>query len=352
MGWIEYEKKLKEWYGYSEAKNQDDIIIDIYNSQRPAGSYKMTRTDPWCHATVSAAAYASGNAGKVPNTCYCPTGINIWKQWGKWVGRYTNAYNPQPGYIIYYDWNKDLISDHVGTIIARNGNILTVREGNRNDMLCDRQINVDSPLIIGYGIPDWGGATRIPVATIPSQEETKRTWLQIGDTGAEVEDVQQELIAIGYYLPSGVDGKYGKETYTAVEKFQHNVGIKEDGLAGEVTRAKLNNAYNTRSSAKANNSWVARLQAACNAQGFSNQTVDGIAGKNTLAGCPTCRIGARGDITKLIQERLNNLGYDCGSVDGIFGGKTETEVKACQEAHELQADGVVGQNTWRVLLGL
>ena len=58
MGWIEYEKKLKEWYGYSEAKNQDDIIIDIYNSQRPAGSYKMKRTDPWCHAAVSADAYA------------------------------------------------------------------------------------------------------------------------------------------------------------------------------------------------------------------------------------------------------------------------------------------------------
>ena len=56
MGWTEYEKKLKEWYGYSEAKNQDDIIIDIYNKQRPAGSYKMTHTDPWCHATVSAAA--------------------------------------------------------------------------------------------------------------------------------------------------------------------------------------------------------------------------------------------------------------------------------------------------------
>ena len=46
MGWKEYSNKLKEWYGYSEAKNQDDIIIDIYNSQRPAGSYKMTRTAP------------------------------------------------------------------------------------------------------------------------------------------------------------------------------------------------------------------------------------------------------------------------------------------------------------------
>ncbi|MCI5769778.1 MAG: peptidoglycan-binding protein [Dorea longicatena] len=352
MGWIEYEKKLKEWYGYSEAKNQDDIIIDIYNSQRPSGSYKITHTDPWCHATVSAAAYASGNAGEVPNTCYCQTGINIWKQWGKWIGRYTNAYNPQVGYIIYYDWNKDLISDHVGTIIARNGDTLTVREGNRNDMLCDRQINVNSPLIIGYGIPDWGGATQTPVATIPSHEETKRTWLQIGDTGAEVKDVQTKLIALGYSLPSGADGEYGSETFEATKQFQHDVGIKEDGLAGEITRSKLNNAYNTRSAAKANNSWVARLQAACNAQGFSNQKVDGIAGPNTLAGCPTLGTASRGSITKLVQEKLNASGYNCGAVDGKNGPNTQKGINAFKKAKGLTANGIVDKSMWKALLGL
>lgn len=68
MGWKEYSDKLKEWYGYSEAKNQDDIIIDIYNSQRLAGSYKMSHTDPWCHATVSAAAYAL----VMPEACQIP----------------------------------------------------------------------------------------------------------------------------------------------------------------------------------------------------------------------------------------------------------------------------------------
>ena len=352
MGWIEYEKKLKEWYGYSEAKNQDDIIIDIYNSQRPAGSYKMTHTDPWCHATVSAAAYASGNAGKVPNTCYCPTGINIFKKWGKWVGRYTNAYNPQPGCIIYYDWNKDLVSDHVGTIIERNGDTLVVREGNKNDMLCDRHINVNSPLIIGYGIPDWGGATQTPVATIPTHEETKRTWLQIGDTGAEVKDVQTKLITLGYSLPSGADGEYGNETFAATKQFQHDVGIKEDGLAGEITRSKLNNAYNTRSAEKANNSWVARLQAACNAQGFSNQKVDGIAGPNTLAGCPTLGTASRGSITKLIQEKLNALGYNCGAVDGKNGPNTQKGINAFKKAKGLTTNGIVDKSMWKALLGL
>lgn len=46
------------------------------------------------------------------------------------------------------------------------------------------------------------------------------------------------------------------------------------------------------------------------------------------------------------------IGYNCGSVDGIFGDKTEATVKDCQEAHGLQADGEVDRNTWRVLLGM
>lgn len=98
--------------------------------------------------------------------------------------------------------------------------------------------------------------------------------------------------------------------------------------------------------ATSGNDWVRRLQTECNAQGFSNQRVDGIPGKNTLAGCPTCRKGARGNITRLIQEKLGV------AVDGIFGQKTKNAVIAFQRAHGLIADGIVGQNTWRALLGL
>ena len=62
--------------------------------------------------------------------------------------------------------------------------------------------------------------------------------------------------------------------------------------------------------------------------------------------------GARGNITRLIQERLNSLGFNCGKVDGIFGGGTRAAVIAFQRAHGLSADGIVGKNTWRALLGL
>lgn len=100
--------------------------------------------------------------------------------------------------------------------------------------------------------------------------------------------------------------------------------------------------------------WVADLQAECNAQGFSEQKVDGYKGPKTLAGCPTCKRGAKGNITRLMQQRLISLGYGCGDkgADGDFGSKTEAAVRAFQSDRGLTVDGVVGQNTWKALLGL
>lgn len=99
-------------------------------------------------------------------------------------------------------------------------------------------------------------------------------------------------------------------------------------------------------------SWVRRLQEECNKQGFSNQSVDGIAGPNTLKGCPMLRKGAQGNITKLLQEKLIKLGYNTNGVDGIFGSGTYSAVREFQKTRGLSADGIVGQNTWRKLLNL
>lgn len=98
--------------------------------------------------------------------------------------------------------------------------------------------------------------------------------------------------------------------------------------------------------------WVARLQAECNKQGFSNQKVDGIPGANTLKGCPTLKKGASGNITKLLQEKLVKLGYNTNGVDGIFGNGTYSAVREFQKTRGLSVDGIVGQNTWRKLLNL
>lgn len=98
--------------------------------------------------------------------------------------------------------------------------------------------------------------------------------------------------------------------------------------------------------------WIRRLQQECNNQGFSKQVVDGIPGPATLAGCPTLKKGAQGNITKLLQDKLVKLGYNTNGVDGIFGSGTHSAVREFQKTRGLAVDGIVGQNTWRKLLNM
>lgn len=51
----------------------------------------------------------------------------------------------------------------------------------------------------------------------------------------------------------------------------------------------------------------------------------------------------------VLQDALNYLGYNTGSIDGIFGNKTRSAVVSFQRANGLSADGIVGCATWRRL---
>ena len=84
--------------------------------------------------------------------------------------------------------------------------------------------------------------------------------------------------------------------------------------------------------------WVKRLQEECNKQGFNSY--------------PTLKKGARGNITKLVQEKLVSLGYNTNGVDGIFGTGTEKAVISFQKNNGLVDDGIVGKNTWRKIINI
>jgi N-acetyl-anhydromuramyl-L-alanine amidase AmpD len=62
------------------------------------------------------------------------------------------------------------------------------------------------------------------------------------------------------------------------------------------------------------------------------------------------RKGSKGKNVEALQILLNGRGYNCGSVDGSFGQKTESAVKAFQKAKGLTVDGIVGTATWTALL--
>ncbi len=55
--------------------------------------------------------------------------------------------------------------------------------------------------------------------------------------------------------------------------------------------------------------------------------------------------GSTGDTVSAIQQRLSDWGYYEGSVDGVYGSRTEEAVKAFQEKNGLTADGVAGPAT-------
>ena len=57
----------------------------------------------------------------------------------------------------------------------------------------------------------------------------------------------------------------------------------------------------------------------------------------------------RGEDVKELQNRLNALGFDCGTADGIFGSKTEQGVIAFQTAAGIEADGKFGKESFSAL---
>ena len=66
---------------------------------------------------------------------------------------------------------------------------------------------------------------------------------------------------------------------------------------------------------------------------------------------PTLRKGDRGQYVQLLQTKLINKGYSCGSsgADGIFGNDTLYAVKKFQLDAALEMDGICGAKTWAAL---
>ncbi|MDM8297016.1 peptidoglycan-binding protein [Enterocloster aldenensis] len=57
------------------------------------------------------------------------------------------------------------------------------------------------------------------------------------------------------------------------------------------------------------------------------------------------------ELTKQVQQALNDKGYDCGTPDGITGEKTRTALIKFQEDNNLTADGIIGEEV-KTALGI
>lgn len=153
-------KQARSWVGLKESNGSHKKIIDIYNGHNPrARNYKVKYTDAWCATFVSAVAIKCGATDIIPTECGCGQMIALFKEFKAW--QENDAYRPQAGDVVFYDWDDSGKGDnagwpdHVGIVEKVSGNTITVIEGNKSDAVGRRTINVNGKFIRGYGVPKY-----------------------------------------------------------------------------------------------------------------------------------------------------------------------------------------------------
>ena len=109
----------------------------------------------WCACFVSWVANQAGyiDTNVVPKFAGCANGVNWFKAVGQWKEK---GFTPNPGDIIFFDWEADGGVDHVGIVEkVENGKIYTV-EGNSTDDMCrQKEYEINSQVIFGFGTPAY-----------------------------------------------------------------------------------------------------------------------------------------------------------------------------------------------------
>ena len=148
------------YIGCKESDGSHKKIIDLYNSHKPlARGYAMKYTDAWCATFVSAMAIKCGLTAILPTECGCEKMIELFKKLGSW--QEDDAYVPQPGDVIFYDWDDSGsgdnrgYSDHVGIVERVSGSTITIIEGNMSNAVGRRNLKVNARYIRGYGVPKY-----------------------------------------------------------------------------------------------------------------------------------------------------------------------------------------------------
>ena len=170
------------------------------------------------------------------------------------------------------------------------------------------------------------------------------TPLRLNDVNENVKVIQKQLNRIAKNFPAIPkipleDGNFGKETEEAVKTFQRTFNLTPDGIVGRATWYRISSIY----------VGVKRL---AELDQEPEEEIKEPEGDGKYPGY-LLKYGSRGEKVREMQSYLAEISkyYNIPSIlpDGIFGNITKQTVIEFQRLFGLDADGVVGVNTWDMI---
>ena len=168
LGWdsygdTQYVSHVLRYYPYGRAftGGGNQAIVEVALTQlgneggQPYWSwYGFGGRVEWCACFVSWCANECGyiDTGVIPKFAGCVLGSQWFMDRGQWQD---GSFEPSAGHVIFFDWEGDGVTDHVGIVErAENGTVYTV-EGNSGDTCRQNRYAIGSSVIYGYGIPAY-----------------------------------------------------------------------------------------------------------------------------------------------------------------------------------------------------
>ena len=215
--------------------------------------------------------------------------VGVLRDWYKARGLYhlKTSYTPKAGDLIIF---KN--ASHTGIVERVEGSKIWTVEGNSKDKVSNNTYLRTDSYIQGY----------CQVKFNDNQGNTGNA------TKSSIKEIQA-MIKSKYNFNLAVDGIYGKETKKMLIK---------------ALQTELNKQYNT------------------------HLEIDGIFGNKTKSKCPNVKVGAKGNITLLINSKLKCLGYNTLMSD-TYSSQTQNATIQFQKTKGLLADGICGRNTFEKL---
>lgn len=155
---------LVDYIGIKEGSAKHKKLVNIFNNSHLCSRYSMTVYDAWCATAVSDAFIVNKLTDIFPCIeCSCASMLSLAKKANIWVE--TDSYKPNVGDVVMYCWSDSGVGDctgtpnHVGIVTEVTSYSFRVIEGNKNDTVAYRTVELNAKYIRGFITPNYKSKT-------------------------------------------------------------------------------------------------------------------------------------------------------------------------------------------------